>query len=764
MNNSKSTNKLRVGTDVFKPRARLMSVLGDQLIRDVAIGVLELVKNGYDADAKNVTVNLINIKPVLFEGIDKDKRPDEFIKENLKRVQVLVEDDGEGMTLETILDKWLTPAIGHKEEQKEAKIRSKRGRLPLGEKGVGRFATHKIARTLELISRAKKTDGTLSEVEVVVNVNWDKFDNADKDLSEVEVSYKERVPEYFLHKSGTALIMSHGRNLWSESDVRKISHGLRRLMSPFKTPESFHVKLKCPDFPKYENLDAGEILNTAHAKIEVVVDDNGIAEYEYKFKLATYKTRKSNDTLDLRLRIDWDPPTRKSRCGAFLVTFYIWDRDHVNLALSKTDSNILNLYTGVSVFRDGIRVMPYGEPEDDWLEADKDRYMKSSDAISRKNIVGIVDINQTSNLNLRDKSNREGFIENEAFEDFYMLLRGVLKIASDEFVEDRAGIRSAQKERKKQLTPAVEQLQKSFEKIDTSINDLSKLVYGLAQQKQISESLRAEITIKLEDSKKSLENSTAEVSQASNETVEFFEEREKTLIALAGTGLAAEKFTHEFARLTREARIIIREVARSTEIRELTKISQKIKTLEATLDALNDMVTNLGPLFYIKRRTKEQEYDVKTLAEHALLLNRLSIEENKIKVKVEEPYGSMTVRIRRGTLIQVFNNLIDNSCYWLGRMSESKERNLAITVLSNESAVLISDNGPGVPPKDRMKIFDAFFSNKVDGRGLGLYIAREALADAEATIELVEEKSADRIFDQGTTFKIQFDTTRTGKG
>lgn len=263
---------LRKGTETFRPRARLVSVLGEQLIRDATVGLLELVKNGYDADANHVTVKLLSLS-----------NPNETV--------VVVEDDGCGMDLDTILYKWLEPATGHKEEAKKREERTLKGRLPLGEKGVGRFAAHKLGHELKLISRARNEDGTLNNVEVVVKIPWDKFDDPNVYLSNVRINYEERFPQHFIDCSGTYMEMRQARSKWNKRDVERVSRMLRRLMSPFKTPESFSVALKCPDFPQYENLDATELLNTAHARMSFLVDEYGIAQYEYSFHLPPYPSR-----------------------------------------------------------------------------------------------------------------------------------------------------------------------------------------------------------------------------------------------------------------------------------------------------------------------------------------------------------------------------------------------------------------------------------------------------------------------------------------
>src|SRR5690242_12274939 len=118
----------------FRPKSRLVEILGEHLIKDNTVGLLELVKNAYDADDTNVEILLSNLGS-----------PTETV--------VMVTDNGDGMTLETVIGPWLEPAHGGKEIQKNNAILSKLGRLPLGEKGVGRFAAHKLGRQLLLVTR-----------------------------------------------------------------------------------------------------------------------------------------------------------------------------------------------------------------------------------------------------------------------------------------------------------------------------------------------------------------------------------------------------------------------------------------------------------------------------------------------------------------------------------------------------------------------------------------------------------------------------------
>ncbi|MGV2794719.1 ATP-binding protein, partial [Clostridium perfringens] len=139
---------------VFRPRARLMSQLGEQLIKDETIAVLELVKNAYDADAKNVTVTIENV-----DDLDSSK--------------IIIEDDGDGMTYDVVKNIWMEPGTDHKEkklrEMIEKNEKSKLGRLPMGEKGIGRFGVHKLGHKVTLITRS------IDNPEVFLSIDWSVF-------------------------------------------------------------------------------------------------------------------------------------------------------------------------------------------------------------------------------------------------------------------------------------------------------------------------------------------------------------------------------------------------------------------------------------------------------------------------------------------------------------------------------------------------------------------------------------------------------------
>ena len=145
----------------FQPRARLVLLLGDELIRDAGIAVFELVKNAFDADATRCDIELNHVH------LDNED------------AHIIVADDGHGMNPGTIDTVWLGLGTRNRLTQRESLdpdiCRTKKfHRLPLGEKGVGRFAVHKLGNKVELITRAPGSR------EVVVTIDWNDFDSDEK--------------------------------------------------------------------------------------------------------------------------------------------------------------------------------------------------------------------------------------------------------------------------------------------------------------------------------------------------------------------------------------------------------------------------------------------------------------------------------------------------------------------------------------------------------------------------------------------------------
>ena len=205
----------------FKPKARLLRLLGDELIRYPNIAIFELVKNAYDADASYATVTMLQV----------DDRSSGMI---------FAEDDGTGMDWETLTGVWLEPGTDFRKLQRDRQqARSpKFGRLPIGGKGVGRFAAGKLGDRVTLITRAK------DQPEIVVDIDWEDLLAHDY-LSDALIPIRTHKPTRFAgNKTGTTLVISSLRDNWSRRMVRNAHRAIASICSPFGETGDFKAELQ----------------------------------------------------------------------------------------------------------------------------------------------------------------------------------------------------------------------------------------------------------------------------------------------------------------------------------------------------------------------------------------------------------------------------------------------------------------------------------------------------------------------------------------
>lgn len=696
----------------FSPKARLIQILGEHLIKDATVGLIELVKNSYDADATKVEIIMDSL--------------------NTREGKIIIKDNGSGMNENDFINRWMNPASGHKEIQKETKTRTKLGRMPLGEKGVGRFAVQQIGNRLEMYSKRKKDE------ELSVKINWLEFEDHNKNLSQILIPYQLTEPKYFnKSESGTILEITELKTSWAEEDIKRIATALKRMKSPFKGVEDFDVQLNfsnCPEsFYKYENLEPSDILDKAHYRFSAIIDDSANIEFDYRFQMVGFKSNKKEGKLNFNENFD-ENLKLPLLCGGFFVNFFVYDRKAKSLdKASKAD---LDEMSGVSVFRDGIRILPYGEKGNDWLELDKRRINEPGEKISNNQIIGLVEINQEENQELKDKTNREGLIENEAYSQFVKLLYRLVRVLENEMMNDRRIVNPVKKKTEETLSDTIMI-------VKNKLDNLSKYI----------KAEKPEETYKLADEMKTVVEKVDELKNITTDEIESYERVNDMLLNLAGTGLAAERFTHEFARLISGATKSIDRLSKLI-ITNDARIVKEISTIRSVLEALRNDIKLLGPMFYVKKVASEKELNIYNIIKNAISLQEHILDKENIKINIlGDPFK---ITMREGSCMQIFNNLIDNSIHWLSRKSEVDKKLINIVMDSKNKVVYVSDSGPGVVSRYRDKIFDPFFSMKVEeGRGLGLYIAKEILEEKNWSILLVNKDEYPDLLN-GANFKIIF--------
>ncbi|MGA9098626.1 MAG: ATP-binding protein, partial [Methanotrichaceae archaeon] len=412
------------GPQILRPKARIMRIIGEELVSSEIVAITELVKNSYDADATHVLIR--------FTGpLEAGKGAIEVI------------DNGHGMSLSDVQKTWMEPATLYRKQKTKSQWF---GRRVLGEKGIGRFAASRLADRLEVITRQKDSDNELH-----VYFDWSQFDDDTKYLDEIEVSYQitealnispdgvikelwsedESVEEnWMVH--GTIMRMQGLRKTWTKAQIELLRTNLSRFVSPFiiKSEEwkSNDLLIYLKFSPPFDDL-SGQIQSPdalEHPLYSVTGSVNENGDYDLFFRLKEQDEEHKTGKFALR---KGDKPT----CGPFYIELRAWERDTKSLKdLSQyyglTVGEIRNLLddaAGISIYRDGFRIMPYGEPKNDWLRLDL-RRVQNPERFSNNQIVGYILISADNNPSLRDQSNREGIMEGQALDDLGDLVIDVI--------------------------------------------------------------------------------------------------------------------------------------------------------------------------------------------------------------------------------------------------------------------------------------------------------------------------------------------------
>ncbi|MGA8728448.1 MAG: ATP-binding protein, partial [Terracidiphilus sp.] len=441
----------------FKPRARMLLLLGDQLIRDPAIAVFELVKNAYDADSPSATVTMDKI-------------------DDATHGRIVVEDSGTGMDFATVTGVWLEPGTDYRAVQRAEGVRTpKYGRLPLGEKGVGRFAAHKLGKKISLITRKKNCP------EVIVNIDWSAF-AVHKYLSEVPVTVTERVPQYFEGKStGTRIEVTSLWTSWNRALTRQLARSVSAICSPFREEGEFEAKLVLNQHESWlKGLLASEnVLEYALFQAHCELKGN---ELTYKYSFVPYpgmqdevQARKKSALLTITSPANTPIDLDEAHVGQVDLDLYIYDRDPKVLSLGVTDKKGLKEFLdesgGIRVYRDGIRVFDYGERGNDWLNLGGRRVNIPTQRISNNLVVGAVSLDLEESLDLKhnlgliEKTNREGFVENDSFQVFRDAVAFALTQIEHERNIDKTRIRIAYSS-KRLREPVLADLSELREKVE----------------------------------------------------------------------------------------------------------------------------------------------------------------------------------------------------------------------------------------------------------------------------------------------------------
>lgn len=755
----------------FVADARLISILGEQLIGSEKVGVLELVKNAYDAGAAECVVTLEGVPNLP----DQHRTIEDY--QALPGPIIEIRDDGSGMTREDIIKGWLRPATSRRASVKE-EIRAKRklaldrrslhefdalvdklkqahgGRLPLGEKGIGRLATHRLGRFLWL--RTKTADDPL---EWQLRVEWDRFDVfTGLDLSDVTLTLRHQPPTatYGSRGCGTVICCYGGRPgyTWTAGSITDVGRAVNALRSPTRAPVGFAPRFVTPHVA---DTALASPLDRASAPFELVaiVDESGVAEIEFTFTppptlSTTLAPLRDAASIDLRSKnlqawkADTGAALRRPACGAFLIHVRAWLRLSKWMGPEyKELTEYLNYFGGLTVYRDGLAALPAQQTaKGDWLGLALAQIKKGTN-ISYYNLAGEVEIAQEHTLELRDRSSREGMIETEAYRDLVVLTKAVVGELQFRMQPIRDRYTSLSRAGRLPIATVKADTEVAARVFRKLVEDYDFAKDGLALT-QVVGGNSGRASSRLREVSERLETVADQLA--------FQDEERDGLLEAAGFGLAIGVAVHEIARL---ASSILSDVRR-LDANVVERNDKVLVDLSRRAESLLVEVRRLAPL-RVTRSDTARPLRIRGAIEAARNALISSLREGHIDVALEG--GDFSVSGRFGALSQVFTNLFDNSIYWIGTTGEPGS--IRIRVSDDRRSLLIADSGPGISSKMEPHLFEPFFSEKSQPSGLGLYICRYYLGQCRASIRLAS--SSERLGLKGAQFVLDFSRSPAGE-
>lgn len=740
---------------LFNPYARLLTMLGDQLIKNERIALVEIIKNAYDADASWVKVT--------FSGFG-----DTF--EVNAQSRITIEDDGTGMTQEVLEQHWVNPATPIKKIGKETKDTTTKGRKIQGEKGIGRFAILKLGKTVSVVTRPEG-----SESEYTLKFDFSPYD--DDFLTEngqakkllltdlhVDLLISDKATQIYSSdislgrrrirrpSHGTKIEITHLRGGWSPEKVKAVYDDLIRLQSIFdEADEKAPKKARADEFEVliYKDSDYQSYSDQYLEKLKTLIADNSVFRIEkgrydetareFRFLLNNKaKTISLDDPEITGLKIFRDYfgedaeilANRGTKCGSFSFGFYVFDFSKDAKGKHQLDSEDRKIIKDhrIYLYRDNIRVYPYGDPDDDWLQIDAYRgTIAAGWFLSNDQVVGFVNITQKGNPRLIDKTSREGLIDaGNPTHDFVTLIQIFLAwVRKKPYAQYRQDLEDKQKQDIKIFKG--DQVKQAFEEIG---------------QKVVGN--------------KPAQDALASASKLYNIERNYLIQRAETTEHLAGVGLSVETASHDIMAVMSRALIALDSLIRETQRPgELSKdlINRDLNTLRGMLSFIETQLKDVQLLF---KSTKQRRKDIK-VSEVLGKVHRLfssSLSRDGIEFNVVEKGPPLIAKTTDAVLLQLLLNLFDNSVYWLHGKRSGKKR-IAVLLDGGDSVMIFSDNGPGIKPDDAPFIFEPFYSGRgEEGRGLGLYIARQLLERHEYSIDLADLKRHKPL--PGANFVVSF--------
>jgi hypothetical protein len=743
----------------FRVSSALKDIIGRDLITNDAVAIFELVKNCFDAHAKNVDIEF-----------DEDS--------------ITIIDDGKGMSRDDIVSKWLFVAYSAKKTGEEDadlprdyrdQISQRRGFA--GNKGIGRFSCDRLGTKLELYTRP--VGGKRVEY---LDIDWESFEvDAKREFETIDTTLTFTndfpVPSRIKppKKNGTMLRISGLRDEWGYAKIDGLRAYLAKLVNPFETSDAMSIStfVADEDWPGLEGKVGNQIIDLLAgktAKIEVTVSDGVI-----------HSTLHDRGTLIYEIK---EPSPYKS-LGATIVRGRLY---FLNRSAKHTFTSRMGLqpvqFGNIFLFVNGFRIFPVGEPTDDTFGISRRKQQGSSRYLGLRDVIGKIDVEAAPGTFQEVSSRNAGLIETDATVDLYeLVMRNVLQRleryvvnvnwvdALDQNRDDASGLKSdAARARVIRIVKAmagaknITLLDYDRELIDVvneRSSDFEDSMEGLAlvAQETGDEALLARVERsrqRYQELKEAAEEARLHAERESSAREEA-EQRARaaelradaTVSRLESVEKQAKMLLHSQEREDDELTLLHHQVIiYATEVqalarRGLRRLGTGTGVAESVRDDLEQISFQNSRILAVTRLATQANFKLEADKISADLLQYMSEYTEKVAVL----YGDIQKAkfATNGLLYEVtfspidISIVIDNLFSNAGK-AEASEVTFAARRAATGQAIelVVCDNGKGIDPGkvDPTKIFERSYTGDRRGSGLGLYHVTQVLEGFGAAIAL----------------------------
>jgi signal transduction histidine kinase len=668
----------------FQFSTAILKRLGEELNPSPDQGIIELVKNAYDANAINCKVELV--------GTDA---PGGIIS---------ISDDGDGMSVADIRDKWLV--LG--ESDKSPQCPTRLGRLPAGSKGLGRLAALRMGSLAELKSRPTSNPAA----EHYLKIDWEQYSKA-RLVEDVPLELLTR-PSREGAAKGSEIVITGLRYRVGRMDVKRLARAVLLLADPFgDNPLGFHPTLAAPEFIDLENLVKKRYFEDADYHLIAKLDENGRAEARVlDWQGGDLFSAMHKEIAMKRRGGPYVCPPAQFDLWAFLLSKDSFGHRATSLQEVR---EWLKTFGGVHLYLNGLRVNPYGNPGNDWLDMNLRRAQIPEERPSTNTSIGRVSVLDKNSM-LEQKTDRSGFIEGEGFSELREFARDALEWMG-----------------RRRLDAA---MQRRAQERDTAYR-------GTIRRR---ESVQEAIAKAPPAARQELSSAFAAYERSREREIQSLRKEVQLYRTLSTAGITAATFAHESS--GNPIKVVKNSIA-AIERRGRRELGDRYdSSLMGPVEAIKRSANSLAVLGTATLRLIEHEkrrigrVDINSVILEVLETFAPFFKGRDVAVRTNLYAGSPYLRGSKAAIESIITNLLNNSLAALER-ADSKVRLIEIhtEVDRNLATIRILDNGPGIEGIDKRDIWLPGETTQPNGTGLGLTIVRDAVRDLGGDVDAIEHSN-----------------------